>query len=509
MEAQNKLDQVQKTSKPMYTYDIEYDYFYGGTQTNFEKIIEDRNWFRLDRKPFELKRPQSLPHFLYRFELTPPFDFANLRTAIENGSRLTAISKLPHSEQVGDKSHLFRNIVNLQRSRGQPLFEFIPVTFSFDSLERNFHRDLQRFCRIFLAVQRHTTPDQIPPLRTETDPATGRQTPIYFEFRHARFPPVSSTSLVDSDFENPTWDELAFNDSFFGADTNKWMLKAGEGYRGAGNEMFSTLDELDQFVALFLTGYPYCYYDHIAYSPSDEGSPSLMPGAKSAEKTRRVPIGRFVVQKYMEKPQLLKGYKYNLRLYSMFSQEIKAYMCQEWNSNLCGTPFDLHSKNYISHMSNYDLAKKSPEYESLGQYNILSRSETLLHVSIREDLHSKMIKMIFDSVIVNGKNLLNPIDFPNVFEIYGIDIFYDVNGRPWLLECNQEPDLLGENNEYLDKCYDRLLDDYFKLTIDKIFTLPADARRLGKDFTFLDYPLDTNIWSLVEDYSTAVIKNCK
>jgi len=126
----------------IYTYDVEIDYLYGEIQTLYEEVIEDRSWFKLDRRPFEHKFPQSLPHFLYRMELLWTYTIEGIENAVKRGSRLEALSKLPGYVQLVDKSLLFRHIAAYLRSKKERLFKLVPVTFSFDAREVQFHRDI-------------------------------------------------------------------------------------------------------------------------------------------------------------------------------------------------------------------------------------------------------------------------------------------------------------------------------------------------------------------------------
>ena len=94
----------------IYTYDVEIDYLYGEIQTLYEEVIEDRSWFKLDRRPFEHKFPQSLPHFLYRMELPSPYKIEDIQSAVKSGAKLMALSKLPGYSHLIEKSLLFRHI---------------------------------------------------------------------------------------------------------------------------------------------------------------------------------------------------------------------------------------------------------------------------------------------------------------------------------------------------------------------------------------------------------------
>jgi len=492
----------EKQPSTVYTYDIEYDYHYGGCQKTYELVVDDRSWFKLDRKPFEYRYPESLPHFLYRFEWQAPYLFENIEAAVKRGAKLKALAKMPGCVQVIDKSYLFRNLARSLRAKKERLFRYLPVTFSFAIGEMQLHRDMQRFCRIFMAIVNKTTPDKIEPLRVEVDDQTKERIPIFYEFKHAKFP---KGSIVDrKGFENPDWDELDFEDTFFGEGTNKWLLKAGNAERGAAIEFFSSLEELDKFLSLFLSGYDYCYFKYTNYGPDNTGSPTLIPGIKPSEKVEKKIFPTFIIQKYMEKPQLIEGYKHTVRVYTLYTQEVKGYVFEEWYTGLCGMKYDVKSTNHITHLTGMDLSSKLPETVESASMHCLSKKDTLKYAKVSDEQNKHLAKMIFESVIVDGVNILNPTRISGAFEMYGIDILYDANDKAWLIEFNEDCDIYGQGDPYYDPYANRLVEDYFQLTIDKILPRPPNGVRLGRDFSFLDYPKDLNLWTEVVDNSNRI-----
>ena len=56
----------------------------------------------------------------------------------------------------------------------------------------------------------------------------------------------------------------------------------------------------------------------------------------------------------------------------------------------------------------------------------------------------------------------------NCFEIFGYDFIIDEIYNPWLIEVNTNP-CIEESSPMLEAYLPRMLDDAFKLTIDKLF----------------------------------------
>ena len=75
-----------------------------------------------------------------------------------------------------------------------------------------------------------------------------------------------------------------------------------------------------------------------------------------------------------------------------------------------------------------------------------------------------LVEISFKSV---GKKMLktNPV---LCFEIFGYDFIIDNDFKPWILEINNNPGLCI-SSPVIQKLVPRMLDDAFRLTIDKVF----------------------------------------
>lgn len=69
---------------------------------------------------------------------------------------------------------------------------------------------------------------------------------------------------------------------------------------------------------------------------------------------------------------------------------------------------------------------------------------------------------------------LNPNGRRECFEIFGLDYIIDTDLNVWLIEVNTNP-CLEESSTLLSRLIPRMLDDAFKLTIDKIFPKPPTS----------------------------------
>ena len=65
------------------------------------------------------------------------------------------------------------------------------------------------------------------------------------------------------------------------------------------------------------------------------------------------------------------------------------------------------------------------------------------------------------------------------FEIFGYDFMIDYDLKVWLIEINSNPSITT-GGKVLDAYVPRMIDDAFKLTIDKIFPPPGNRKTEGR-----------------------------
>ncbi len=83
------------------------------------------------------------------------------------------------------------------------------------------------------------------------------------------------------------------------------------------------------------------------------------------------------------------------------------------------------------------------------------------------------MKYIVTKTFESIKDKLNSEGRKYCFEIFGFDFLIDVDFTVWLIECNTNP-CLDESSQLLRNLLPRMLDDAFKLTVDKVFPNPKD-----------------------------------
>lgn len=171
--------------------------------------------------------------------------------------------------------------------------------------------------------------------------------------------------------------------------------------------------------------------------------------------------GDCVVQLYVDRPFLIDGYKFDLRVYALVLSvdPLKIFMYKEGLVRICTekykAPSSLNIKTDCMHLTNYSVNKKSDCFEydpnnfSVGSkrdFNFLNKylesqghSPDKVWDSIA-DIIIKTVLTIYPQLLHQYRTSLTPKHGDFVcFEILGFDILLDETIKPWLLEVNHSP----------------------------------------------------------------------
>ena len=109
-----------------------------------------------------------------------------------------------------------------------------------------------------------------------------------------------------------------------------------------------------------------------------------------------------------------------------------------------------------------------------------------------------LIKISFKSV---SKKIIKTSDVL-CFELFGYDFILDNEFKPWILEINNNPGL-GISSPVIEKIIPRMMDDAFRLTIDKVFETKYDENSFDENgkyksrFPIEGYRNDENIFEFL------------
>ena len=188
-----------------------------------------------------------------------------------------------------------------------------------------------------------------------------------------------------------------------------------------------------------------------------------------------------IIQKYLDNPLLYKNRKFDLRCFVLLDSNMNLFFCKEGHLKLSSELYNLNNTNKYIHITNYSLQKNSNNFQLYEIGNEVSYKEFkdyLIKEKISLDKFSDMINQMKLMIKISFKSFWNKIfnqKKENIlcFEIFGYDFILDKDFKLWILEINNNPGL-SISSPVIEKLIPRMIDDAFRLTIDKVFNTKYD-----------------------------------
>ncbi|MFZ5609725.1 MAG: hypothetical protein ACOY99_08950 [Pseudomonadota bacterium] len=165
-----------------------------------------------------------------------------------------------------------------------------------------------------------------------------------------------------------------------------------------------------------------------------------------------VPLGaEWMVQEYLDRPHLMNGHKYVLRLYLLITsvEPLRVYLYHEGFAKLASAPFDLDDvDNLFSHLTNPDINAENKDAEApvvfigLARYRAWLRGQGHDDAALFARIHD-LARLLAIAARETMRTRLAAIkaDTHGCYELLGVDCLIDADLKPWVLECNLSPSL--------------------------------------------------------------------
>ena len=171
---------------------------------------------------------------------------------------------------------------------------------------------------------------------------------------------------------------------------------------------------------------------------------------RDEDKNDKEPPETYVVQRYIEKPYLIGGKKFDIRVYVLVTSYVplKVWLYRSGFARFSNTRFSLDSiSDAFVHLTNVAIQKTAPDYDpekgckwSLQEFRLFLSAKHGPEVvrQLYQQIDEIFIKSLqsVQRIIINDKHC---------FELYGFDIMFDTNLKPWIIEVNASPSLTASS----------------------------------------------------------------
>jgi len=181
---------------------------------------------------------------------------------------------------------------------------------------------------------------------------------------------------------------------------------------------------------------------------------------------------QYVIQRYIERPLLISGYKFDLRIYVLCCSvhPLKVFIYQDGLARFGTDKYDMSSlDNLYSHLTNTSINKKvddkSRDYcAAIGGGCKWSLKQLEKYTEQVGASWEKLWQRVQNVCVLTMMLLVHsvPVGTDACFELFGVDVIIDDQLKPWVLEVNSGP-AMGLDEEVDRAVKLPLLQDAIKL----------------------------------------------
>ena len=189
-----------------------------------------------------------------------------------------------------------------------------------------------------------------------------------------------------------------------------------------------------------------------------------------------------VVQKYIERPLLINGKKFDLRVWVLVTSwaPLVIWVFPECLARFCSHPFSLNELgNKYRHLTNVSINKSAATGGDItwSAEDIKEAVDAQFSAGFWESEVWPQVVRTCSLAFISAQGVIDQQD--NCFELFGCDVALDSQGRPWLLEVNTSPDL-RHSTPSKKAITPTLVEDTMKLIID--IGLSTIAQELSRSY---------------------------
>ena len=452
------------------------------------------------------------------------------------------VNHFEYKNVISNKANLFLNMMEYAEMQDINIFKYVPFTVLFDYNKINFFNKIIKFEDLFKNITDYIVPiydinerkykkdkERIYSFFFPYPNNIGKKTAINIPETHfVTKKPISEINNEDKSNINNTI--YKFNK----VKNNYWLIKAPDLNRGRCIKILNNIIDIKTSIREFSMGIKLGYINNEKYALSEEDgkninnnfynedqkifynnfnemndynlsillkSKEFLQNKENNNNSYRSNV--IIIQKYIEKPLLYNGRKFDIRIWALLTNDLKIYVFEEGHLKCCSINYDLNSENIFCHLTNNSNFGKY-EYGNEASFDDLQKNIEVNYnnrVNFKIDIFPK-IKQIIRFVFESVKYKINPLNRKYSFEIFGFDFMLDCDFDPFLIEVNTNPGL-EESSPLIKMLVPRMLDDALRLTLDKefetVYNFPKYTSLYESPFPVKGYSNNENLFKFIGD----------
>ena len=394
-----------------------------------------------------------------------------------------------------NKANLFYNMMKYAELLDKNVFKYIPFTILFEYNNDNYFKKIEKFQYLYDNIKDYIVSyEEINQIKFKQN--KGRLYSSFFPFDN-HLGSKTAISILDTHLFIPEEKENEEKNKEGKKDEKKeekkeeknnknknkkinnlWLIKAPNLNRGMCIKVLNDINIIKKYIAYYNRGIHRGYNDDTnkeAKSKTLSKKYSNILENKDDLFNNVYQSSTIIVQKYIEKPLLYFGRKFDIRIWVLLTCDLKVYVFKEGHLKCCSVKYDLNTNDNYSHLTNYSYQKYNDNFGKYELGNEVSFDDLQNNIDInynnkinfkKETLPKiyNIINFCFQSV----KSKINSMKRKYTFEIFGFDFMIDCNFEPFLIEINTNPGL-EESSPLIRMLIPRMIDDALRLTVDKEF----------------------------------------
>ena len=431
----------------------------------------------------------------------------NFSTLSKVGHFKQMVNHYEYHSVITNKANLFLNLMKHAEIEEENVFKYLPFTVLFEYGSDNFYLMIDNFEKLFNNIEKYIVP------MNDMDISRYK----YFKNRiyYNLFPFEDHlgvktainipTTHMNINYKNNKDKNNKKENEKNGKWINKnlWLVKAPDLNRGMCIQLVDSVNLIKKHIINYYRGIDR-RYSNSKFSKNSlnkdydsEDIYNLSSKNEIYEKTENVyhkyRSTLIVVQKYIERPLLYYGRKFDIRIWVLLTHDFKVYMFNEGHLKCCSVKYDLDACDTFSHLTNYSFQKYNNNFGKYEKGNEVSFDDLQYNIQVnynnKVDFKTEIIpkiKHIIKFVFQSVKTKINGLNRNYTFEIYGFDFMLDIDFNPFLIEVNLNPGL-EESSPLIKMLVPRMLDDALRLTVDKEFNTVYSFNGVERKANECDY----------------------